>query len=213
MKSGLVVLSGGMDSAVLLYTMRGMFDRLSAITFDYGQRHHKEIDYARKLGDKVGVAEHRVVDLRVLRPLLAGSALTSSAIDVPDGHYTDISMKATVVPNRNAIMLSIAAGFAISQNIEAIGIAVHSGDHAIYPDCRPEFIKALSNAFSLGNYDCPIIFAPFIKMTKGDIAKAGVALGVDFRNTWSCYKGGDTHCGICGTCVERQEALREAGIA
>lgn len=209
---GLAVLSGGMDSAVLLYLMKSQCDILAAITFDYGQRHVKEIEYARRLADKVGVIQHKVVDLRVLRPLLAGSALTSTSVDVPDGHYTDESMKATVVPNRNAIMLAIATGYAVSQSIDIVGIAIHAGDHAIYPDCRPEFLTMLDSAFHLGNYNPSRLYAPFLNKTKTDIVRIGVQLGVDFNDTWSCYRGGETHCGTCGTCVERLEALREGGV-
>ena len=212
MNIGLTVLSGGMDSAVLLHMMRGQFDLLHAITFNYGQRHEKEIEFAKRLADKVGVQEHKVVDLRVLRPLLSGSALTSTNIDVPDGHYTDEVMKSTVVPNRNAIMLAIATGYAISRGIDVVGLAVHAGDHAIYPDCTPEFLKALDTAFCIGNYTSPKLYAPFVRMSKTDIARIGVTLGVNFDETWSCYKGGETQCGTCGTCVERLEALAGAGV-
>jgi 7-cyano-7-deazaguanine synthase len=209
MKKGLVVFSGGMDSTVLLYMMHRQFHDVEAITFNYGQRHHKEIECAAAITKTLGV-KHKIVDLSVLQNLLGGSALTASDIKVPDGHYTDESMKVTVVPNRNMIMLSIACGYAISQNIGTVGMAVHAGDHTIYPDCRPDFIARVSQAVVEGNDIAPFIFTPFINRTKTDIAKIGRTLDVPFEKTWSCYKGGDTQCGVCGTCVERLEALRDS---
>lgn len=121
-------------------------------------------------------------------------------------------MKSTVVPFRNAIMLSVAVGLAESRGLQSVFIANHAGDHAIYPDCRPEFVEAMGRATEAGTYDGIRVLAPYTNITKTDIARRGKELGIDYTETWSCYKGGQKHCGKCGTCTERREALAEAGI-
>ena len=210
MKS-LVVHSGGMDSTVLLHKLVQEGDEVKALSVNYGQRHSRELDRARALCAELGV-EHRVADLSGLSDLLAGSALTSSDIEVPEGHYAEDNMKATVVPNRNMILLSVAAGWAISSKFDRIAYAAHSGDHAIYPDCRNEFAEALDGAIRLADWHEVSLYRPFVDMTKADIVSLGAKFEVPFEKTWSCYKGQDLHCGRCGTCVERREAFYLAGV-
>jgi 7-cyano-7-deazaguanine synthase len=195
--------------------MKGAGFDLSILSFDYGQRHAKELRFAKACADLLG-APHSVVDLSGLRVLLPGSSLTDDAVPVPEGHYAADSMKATVVPNRNAIMLAIAYGHAVAIGADVVAFGAHGGDHFIYPDCRPEFHRALNEALRIGNegFGNPKLrlTAPFINSTKQDIAAMGSRLGVDFTQTWSCYKGGEKHCGKCGTCVERREAFALANI-
>jgi 7-cyano-7-deazaguanine synthase len=207
----IVLLSGGMDSVAALYDARSHHDVVAAISFDYGAKHnHKEIPFASYHCRKFDV-EHRVIPLDFVDELFKSDLLKSGGA-IPDGHYEEETMKSTVVPFRNGIMLSIAAGFAESKDASGLVIAAHSGDHAIYPDCREEFMKSMAAAIQLGTYAGITLLRPFISMTKADIASRGKALGVDFSQTWSCYKGGALHCGTCGTCVERREAFMVAGI-
>lgn len=213
-----VLLSGGMDSATLLaHVVEVETIDAIAVSVNYGQRHVKEIDAAERIAVHYGV-EHVPIDLSSLREHLSGSSLTSDDIPVPDGHYAEETMRITVVPNRNLIMLSVAAGLAVSRLADLVATAVHAGDHAIYPDCRPEFIRAARSAISLGTLgfgpnDSGIdVYAPFIHKTKANIAAYGARLNVPFAKTWSCYKGLDLHCGTCGTCTERREAFRDAGL-
>jgi 7-cyano-7-deazaguanine synthase len=209
-------LSGGLDSTTLAYELAAEGHDLVALSFDYGQRHAKEIDFAARTAARLG-AEHHVVDLGSVAPQLSGSALTSDDVEVPEGHYTDASMAVTVVANRNAIMLSIAVGAAVSRGAEAVAAAVHAGDHIVYPDCRPEFIEAIQHEARVANEgfiaDGFEVRAPFLLIGKDEIVRRGAALGVPFEDTWSCYVGGEVHCGRCGTCVERREAFDLAGVA
>ena len=179
---------------------------MKALSVDYGQRHRKEIDCARAITSSLEI-EHRVADLSGINDLLAGSSLTSPEISVPEGHYEEDKMKATVVPNRNMILLAIATGWAISNRFDAVSYAAHSGDHAIYPDCREEFARALDTAIQLADWHPIELHRPFVGNTKAEIVQRGIKLGVPFEKTWSCYKGGDLHCGRCGTCIERREAF------
>jgi 7-cyano-7-deazaguanine synthase len=208
----LVVCSGGMDSVTLAYQVRKERQLSRLVSFDYGQRHKKELDFAAGTAEDLGV-EHNIVDLSGIAKFLTGSALTDD-IEVPDGHYAEENMQATVVPNRNAIMLAIAFGIAAGENAAAVAAAVHAGDHFIYPDCRPEFVEAFRamQACALEGVWEVDFYAPYANQTKADIARLGAELGVPFAKTWSCYKGGEVHCGRCGTCVERQEALYLAGV-
>ncbi len=209
-------LSGGLDSVTLAHTLAHGGDDLIALSFDYGQRHAKEIEHAERCAKRLG-AEHHVVDLGSVGSLLSGSALTDAAVAVPEGHYTDASMAATVVPNRNAIMLSVAVGVAVARSADAVATAVHAGDHAVYPDCRPAFIEAFERETLVANEgfirDGFRVLAPFLHLNKGEIVTRGAAIDVPFADTWSCYVGGEQHCGRCGTCVERREAFELAGIA
>jgi 7-cyano-7-deazaguanine synthase len=209
-QKAIVIHSGGLDSTVLLYEMRRDFECIS-LGFDYGQRHAKELEFALELCDKIAI-RREFVDLEDLRHLLGGSSQTDRDVPVPEGHYAEENMKLTVVPNRNMIMLSIAAGVAIAQGAEIVAFGAHAGDHAIYPDCRRVFVDALGLALDSGNYQHIRLFAPFLDVSKADIVRRGAELEVPFELTWSCYKGKDVHCGKCGTCVERLEAFDIAGV-
>jgi 7-cyano-7-deazaguanine synthase len=211
-----VPLSGGLDSSTLLWLYKSQGYEVSAINFDYGQKHIKERDSAMAICEALNCPLH-LVDLRSITQLITNSSLTNSDIPVPDGHYSSENMKATVVPNRNAILLAVAYAHAVNINAEFLCIGVHSGDHFIYPDCRESFITSLKESFRIGNegFGSPLleIVAPFNNMTKTDIVKLGSGIGVPFEKTWSCYKGQDLHCGTCGTCYERIEAFRDSGVS
>lgn len=209
MKDSIIILSGGMDSVTMLYDYK---DTIAlALTFDYGSNHNKqEIEYAKYHCKKLGI-EHIIIPLYFMHRYFISSLFDGSDA-VPEGHYTDDTMKSTVVPFRNGIMLSIACGLAESRNLKKVMIANHAGDHAIYPDCRASFIDSMSQAMSCGTYEHISVFAPYTNITKTQIAVIGKKLGVDYSKTYSCYKGRKIHCGKCGTCVERKEALRDAGI-
>jgi 7-cyano-7-deazaguanine synthase len=208
----LVVCSGGLDSVTLAHKVAVEQRLIHLVSFDYGQRHRKELESARSCAARLGVT-HDVIDITDLGRRLTGSALTDGAT-VPDSHYAEETMRVTVVPNRNAIMLSIAFGVAMVMRADAVAAAVHGGDHFIYPDCRPLFVEAFSTMEraaldGLAN----IAFAtPFLRWSKADIVREGARLGVPLAETWSCYKGGARHCGRCGTCVERREAFHLAGV-
>lgn len=209
MKDSLLVLSGGMDSTTMLYDYA---DRIAlAVTFNYGSNHNaREIACARYNCERLGI-ELVQVDMPFVGELFA-SSLLSGADAIPEGNYDDDNMRSTVVPFRNGIMLAVAAGLAESRGLHILMLANHSGDHAIYPDCRPGFVDAMSRAISEGTYEHIAIYAPYTGMSKTDIARRGHELGVDYSHTYSCYKGGERHCGRCGTCTERREAFRDAGI-
>lgn len=210
-----VIASGGLDSTTVAYWTADAGSRLALLSFDYGQRHRKELDFAQRAAGRLG-ARHEVVDLSGLGRLLAGSALTDPAVKVPDGHYTAESMRSTVVPNRNAIMLSIAVGTAVAAGADAVAFGAHAGDHAVYPDCRTEFFDVFAEVARVGNEGFIAegfrLLAPFIDQTKADIVRVAGQVGVPFADTWSCYRGGELHCGTCGTCAERIEAFVLAGI-
>ena len=209
MKDSIIIVSGGMDSVTLLYDYK---DRIAlGISFDYGSNHNaKEIPFAKLHCERLGI-KHVTIPLDFMHQYFK-SSLLEGADAIPEGHYQDENMKSTVVPFRNGIMLAIAAGMAESYGLSHVMIANHGGDHAIYPDCRPEFISAMSNATEAGSYNGVTVLAPYTNITKGDIARRGKELGIDYNEPWSCYKGGEKHCGKCGTCVERKEALHYAGI-
>lgn len=198
-----------MDSTTMLHDYR---DRIAlAISFDYGSNHNaKEIPFAQLHCKALGIP-HIVVPLDFM-PKYFRSSLLEGADAIPEGHYDDENMRSTVVPFRNGIMLAIAAGIAESRKLRYVMMANHAGDHTIYPDCRPQFVEAMSAAMEAGTFDTVGILAPYTNMTKADIARRGKELGIDYATTWSCYKGGEKHCGRCGTCTERKEALAEAGI-
>ena len=206
-----VLCSGGMDSVTALYWARRDHDVRAAVSFDYGSKHnHREIPFAAEHAARFGL-RHEVIALDFVQRLFTSDLLQGGG-EVPDGHYEEETMKRTVVPFRNAIMLSIACGFAESVGADGLVIAAHGGDHAIYPDCREGFMRAMAEAMRLGTYAGVQLLRPFIAQTKAGIAAAGAQLGVDFARTWSCYKGGRLHCGQCGTCVERREAFAVAGL-
>jgi 7-cyano-7-deazaguanine synthase len=211
MQKVIVVFSGGMDSTTLLIHMRDAGHPVKAISINYGQRHVRELEAARQICAALDV-EHVVADLTAINPLLGENSLSGRSVDVPEGHYAEESMKLTVVPNRNMIMLSVAIGWAISQEFDAVAYGAHSGDHAIYPDCRPEFADALDRAAQLCDWRGIELLRPFVDLDKGDIARRGAELGVPFGLTWTCYKGGEKHCGKCGACTERREAFAKHGL-
>jgi 7-cyano-7-deazaguanine synthase len=206
-----VLLSGGMDSVAAFYEALGQHEVTACLSFEYGAKHNAcEIPFAKLHAERNGV-HHQVISLDFINQLFKSDLLKSGG-DIPDGHYAEESMKQTVVPFRNGIMLSIAAGYAESCDAEGLVIAAHSGDHAIYPDCREPFMQAMASAISEGTYAKIQVLRPFIAMDKTAIARRGNELGIDFSETWSCYKGGKIHCGTCGTCVERREAFLLAGL-
>lgn len=208
----ITLVSGGMDSVTALYQSAREHQLVGGLSFHYGSKHNdKELPLAKFHCDKLGIP-HTVIRLDFIADLFASDLLKSGG-DIPDGHYEEQTMKQTVVPFRNGIMLSIAAGLAESRNAEGLVIAAHSGDHAIYPDCREPFMQAIGDAMRLGTYVGIQLLRPFISTDKAGIASLGQRLGVDYALTWSCYKGGDVHCGNCGTCVERREAFMLAGVS
>lgn len=200
------ILSGGMDSTTLVYDLVHQMHEVHCLSFNYGQRHSKELEYAARTCDKLGLT-HKIITLPTA--LFDNCALTY-AEDIPEGHYTDDNMKKTVVPNRNMVMLSLAAAYAINIGADAVAYGAHSGDHAIYPDCRPEFYDAIAKVFLLCDFKPLQFFAPYMYVDKGDIAILGKHLGVPYEETWTCYKGGEEPCGVCGACVERSEAMAKA---
>lgn len=208
----IVVCSGGLDSVSLAHKVAAEHQLIGLVSFDYGQRHRKEVEFAAACAERLGVP-HDIIDITAIGKHLTGSALTDD-IEVPDGHYAEESMKSTVVPNRNAIMLAIAFGLAAAQKADAVAVAVHGGDHFIYPDCRPGFIDAfqLMQNHALDGYASVSLYAPFVNVSKADIVTDGARHHTPFAETWSCYKGGICHCGRCGTCVERREAFHLAGV-
>jgi len=210
-KQVVVLVSGGMDSVVALYDARKRHDVTGAVSFNYGSKHNTcEIPMAAYHCRKLKIS-HRVIALDFVGKLFKSDLLKSGGA-IPDGHYEEETMKQTVVPFRNGIMLAVAAGYAESASAHALVIAAHAGDHAIYPDCREQFMNAMGDAMRLGTYAEVELLRPFIRMTKAQIAARGHKLHVNFSKTWSCYKGGKIHCGTCGTCVERREAFKLAHI-
>lgn len=205
----ILIVSGGMDSITMLYEFR---DRIAlGLSFDYGSNHNaREIPFAKMHCERLGIP-HVTIPLEFMSRYFK-SSLLEGADAIPEGDYDDANMQSTVVPFRNGIMLSIAAGMAESRNLKYVMMANHGGDHTIYPDCRPEFVAAMSEATRTGTYPGVQILAPYTSLTKTGIARRGKVMGIDYTETWSCYKGGDLHCGRCGTCRERMEALAEAGI-
>ncbi len=209
----LLICSGGFDSVTLAYRLAAEQSLGALLTFDYGQRHKKEIDAARLCAERLGVS-HLVMDIGHIGRQLSGSALTDD-IEVPHGHYSEENMKLTVVPNRNAIMLTIAFGVAAARGLDTVALAVHGGDHFIYPDCRPDFIRLFGEmqARALDGVAEVALLAPYVDTDKTDIARDAARFAVPVADTWSCYEGGELHCGRCGTCVERIEAMALADVA
>ena len=204
-----LILSGGMDSTTLLYDLIRQGHEVHAVTFDYNQRHRKEIASATAICKKLQVPQ-KVIELSVLNDL-APSCLTRDGWEVPEGNYADENMKQTVVPNRNMVFLSLAAAFAIGIRADQLFYGAHAGDHTIYPDCRPAFVSAMTTAFHLCDWSDLVLEVPYLYLTKGDIVRKGLTLGVDYSLTWTCYKGGEKACGVCGSCDERLAAFLDAG--
>jgi 7-cyano-7-deazaguanine synthase len=207
----IVIYSGGMDSYTVLHLALQQGYEVFALSFNYGKRHSKELDVAAKVCADLDVS-HKLVDITAINQLLQGSSLTSSAIDIPTGEYQEDNMKSTVVPNRNMILLSLAIGYAVSIGCTQVFYGAHSGDHDIYPDCRPEFVEAMNTVSAIANYEDVQINSPFLYQSKLAILQAGLEMGLDYGQTWTCYLGLDRACGQCGSCVERLEAFAKAGL-
>lgn len=209
MKDSVIVVSGGVDSITMLYEYQ---ERIAlGVSFDYGSNHNaRELPFAEMHCKRLGIP-HIVIPLDFM-PKYFKSSLLQGAEAIPEGNYDDSNMQSTVVPFRNGIMLSIAAGIAESHGLSYVMLANHAGDHTIYPDCRPQFVDAMSAAIEAGTCVGVKVLAPYTQITKTDIVRRGAALGIDYSQTWSCYKGGEKHCGKCGTCRERIEAFHDAGV-
>lgn len=205
------IFSGGLDSTVLAHDLLAAGDELLLLSIDYGQRHRKELAFAQQFAEKMSLP-WKLADLRSIAGILGANSQTSSDVAVPHGHYAEETMKLTVVPNRNMIMLAVAAGWAIGEKADRLAYGAHAGDHTIYPDCRAEFVKAMAVALGLCDWHKLELYTPFVAKSKAEIVKRGAALNVDFAATWSCYEGGTIHCGECGTCYERREAFERAGV-
>ena len=212
MKRTVLIHSGGIDSTVLLAHLLAEGREVFALSVDYGQRHRRELEAARLICERYSV-KHQVADLRALAPLFGANALTDAHVAVPEGHYEEASMKATVVPNRNMLLIAVAASWAMSLKASSVAYGAHGGDHAIYPDCRPVFAEALDKAIRLADWHEVSLERPFVGMDKTAIVRRGAELRAPLELTWSCYVGGERHCGKCGTCVERKEAFVRAGVA
>lgn len=204
-QKAVVIFSGGMDSFTVLN--KAIIDGIEvyALSFNYGQRHKKELDYAARACKNLGV-HHKIVDISAINQLIGGSSLTSD-IDIPEGHYEQETMKSTVVPNRNMILLSMAIGYAVSIEATKVYYGAHSGDHAIYPDCRPEFVVKMNDVSAIANYEPVEIVCPYLMVSKTAILTDGLKMGLDYGQTWTCYNGREKACGKCGACQERLEAF------
>lgn len=210
-KKTVVILSGGLDSTTLLWHLKASGNEVKALSINYGQRHKKELLQAAKIANLASV-DHKVADFSSLQPLLGGSSQTDYSVEVPEGHYAEESMKKTVVSQRNLLMLSAAAAWATSLKFDSIAYGAHAGDHAVYPDCREEFVDALEKTIKLGDWHQVSIDRPFVNMTKAQIVTLATKIGAPVELTWTCYKGEDKHCGRCGTDVERLGAFDDAGV-
>ena len=206
-----VIYSGGMDSFTVLHKAIADGYEVAAVTFNYGQKHLKEIEYAKNVCETLGI-KHKIVDISAINQLIQGSSLTSD-IEIPEGHYEADNMQSTVVPNRNMILLSLAIGYASSMGASKVFYGAHSGDHAIYPDCRPEFVKKMNEVSLIANYEPIEICTPFIHDDKITILKQGLEMGLDYKQTWTCYNGREQACGKCGACCERLEAFAKNNLS
>lgn len=201
-----MVYSGGMDSFTVLHKALKEGHEVFALSFNYGQKHNKELECAKQVTGELTVA-HKILDIKNISSLFTSSSLVSNEIAVPEGHYQAENMKSTVVPNRNMILLSLAIGYAVNIEASEVWYGAHSGDHVIYPDCRPEFVEIMDRASKIANFEPVKVFAPYLNSDKIGILKDGFAMGLDYSKTWTCYKGLEKACGKCGSCVERLEAF------
>lgn len=207
-----VVYSGGMDSFTVLHKAIASGDEVYALSFNYGQKHSKELTIAAKVCQDLGI-EHKIVDITAINSLMAGSSLTTDSDEaIPEGDYETDNMKSTVVPNRNMVLISMAIAYAVSLEADKVYYGAHSGDHDIYPDCRPEFVEAMNAVSLIANYQAVEIVAPFLKSSKGDILAAGIEMGLNYADTWTCYNGREKACGKCGSCIERLESFALHGL-
>jgi len=210
-QKAVVIFSGGLDSTTLLHYVKSLGFEVYGLSFNYGQRHKKELEFAKYWGEKL-CKEWKLIDLSFMKDIASHSALTNDNINVPHGKYDNDNQKITVVPNRNAVMLSIAVAWAENLKAKFVFYGAHSSDRAVYPDCREEFVNVFSMASKLGTYNNVVVLAPFINFEKWQILSLGLKLGVDYSKTWSCYEGGEKACGKCGTCQERIEAFKMLGL-
>jgi len=201
----IVVYSGGLDSFTLLNEAMQLAYDVSTISFDYGQKHKKELDFVKKFCTQESI-DHKIIDVSSIKGLFSGSSLTDN-LDIPKGHYEDESMQSTVVPNRNMIMISLALGYAVTKKAKEVWFGAHSGDHAIYPDCRPEFVEKMDAVARIANYSPIEVKAPYISKSKSEILEIGLSLHLDYGLTWTCYEGKELACGSCGACYERLESF------
>lgn len=206
-----VIYSGGMDSFTVLHRALREGLHVHALSFDYGQRHARELDTARQVCASLGLP-HQVVDIRAIHGLIDNSALTNPAQAMPQGDYDADNLRATVVPNRNMILLSLAIAKAVNIGAERVDYGAHGGDHVLYPDCRPEFVEAMNHVAGIANFEPVKLHAPYLKVSKADILRDGLAMGLDYRHTWTCYEGRELACGVCGSCRERLEAFAANGV-
>ncbi|MBZ9538332.1 MULTISPECIES: 7-cyano-7-deazaguanine synthase QueC [Modicisalibacter] len=205
-----VIYSGGMDSYTVLHHALRRGYELHALSFHYGQRHARELDAARRVCEQLGIT-HQVVDIQAIHPLIDNSALTDADRTLPDGDYAEDNLTATVVPNRNMILLSLAIAKAVNIGAEVCFYGAHGGDHVLYPDCRPEFLQRMNDVAAIANFSPVTIEAPYLHAGKADILADGLAMGLDYAETWTCYQGGETACGECGSCRERLAAFAAHG--
>ena len=210
-KKVVVIYSGGMDSYTVLHKALEEGLQPFALTFNYGQRHIKEIDVAREVCLSLNV-DHKIIDISSINELIGGSSLTDSSIDVSSGEYQNENMINTVVPNRNMILLSMAIGYAVSIGAEKVYYGAHSGDHEIYPDCRPIFVEKMNAVASVANYEKVSIYSPYLNNDKIGILKDGLRMGLDYSKTWTCYNGREKACGVCASCVERLDAFTKNAL-
>lgn len=209
-EKAIVIYSGGMDSFTVLNQAVAEGYQVYPLSFNYGQRHLKELEYAAKVCKQLNL-QHKIVDISAINSLLAGSSLTDD-IDIPEGHYEEESMKSTVVPNRNMILLSLAVGYAVSSGATKVFYGAHAGDHAIYPDCRPEFVEKMKAVCAIADYQPIDIVTPFLNNSKIEILTHGLNMGLDYSLSWTCYNGREKACGKCGACQERLEAFAKNGL-
>ncbi|GEN22264.1 7-cyano-7-deazaguanine synthase [Halomonas cupida] len=206
-----VVYSGGMDSYTVLHRVLRETPNVHALSFHYGQRHSRELDVARDVCNRLGI-EHQVVDITAIHGLIDNSALTDASRAMPDGDYAEDNLTATVVPNRNMILLSLAIAKAVNVGASRVAYGAHGGDHVLYPDCRPAFVEAMNDVAAIANFSPVEIHAPYLRASKSEILADGLAMGLDYGETWTCYEGRELACGRCGSCRERLAAFAAHGV-
>ena len=206
-----VVYSGGMDSYTVLHRVLRETPNVHALSFHYGQRHSRELDVARDVCNRLGI-EHQVVDITAIHGLIDNSALTDASRAMPDGDYAEDNLTATVVPNRNMILLSLAIAKAVNVGASRVAYGAHGGDHVLYPDCRPAFVETMNDVAAIANFSPVEIHAPYLRASKSEILADGLAMGLDYGETWTCYEGRELACGRCGSCRERLAAFAAHGV-
>jgi 7-cyano-7-deazaguanine synthase len=215
LEKAIAIVSGGIDSCTLLYDLLNQNFETHALTFEYGQKHSKEIEAAKRITSKLGI-DHKIIDISAVGEIINSSSLINVELSIPKvpetvEHYD--TLQSTIVPNRNSIFLSLAIAYAVNIGANKVFYGAHASDRGVYPDCRREFVDAFAHAERLATDNFELtVEAPFVNVKKSDIVRLGSKLGVPFGLTWSCYQGGGTHCGTCSSCRERKRAFIEAGI-